>query len=271
MTNESGGKSLPTKLYVVISVLSAAMVAGYIVGRSTRWEYDNADTAHLYILMYSHWERLSTRPVRGRLSLKAGTQTFSYSTGDQKVTVGALAMQEAALLPVPREGMEKDFEKTVALVGTPAAGAGILGTLIAQSESKSLSRGDAAILIAASLGTGAIGYYFGHHAEPRYDAPRFQQALKEDITIWQEYESTLRRCYDMEVNLLLPSKPLEPIGGLSVRSMLKRRNLQKEGESEEPLREPIPTCRKLHPEIQDLAKRAVLAGETDKYRAEEPH
>ena len=174
-------------------------------------------------------------------------------------------MQEAALLPIPREGMEKDFEKTVALVGTPAAGAGILGTLIAQSESKSLSHGEVAILIAASL-----GYYLGHHAEPRYDAPRFQQALKEDITIWEEYESTLRRCYDMEVNHLLPPKPPKPTGSLSVRNMVKLRSLRESAERNEPLPEPVPTCRKLHPEIQDLAKRAVLAGETDKYREEQP-
>jgi hypothetical protein len=259
-----------TRFSVAASVLSAAMVAGYMVGRSTRWEYDNADTAHLYILMYSHWERPSIRPTRGRLMLKAGTQTFSYSTGDRKVTVGALAMQEAAMLPVPREGMERDFEKTVALIGTPAAGAGILGTVISQSESKSLSRGELGLLIALSLGAGAIGYYCGHHAEPRYDAPRFQQALKEDIPIWEDYESTLRRCYEMEVNHLLPSKPQEPTGTFSVRSMAKLRARQELAESEEPLPEPIPTCRKLHPEVQDLAKRAVLAGETDKYRAQEP-
>jgi hypothetical protein len=226
-------------IVVCLSVLTTGLTAGFLVGKATSLDYDNPETAHRYVVMYSRWERVSARPLVGRLSVRVGSEVFSYTDGDSEVKLGAVDPLEASRLPRPTKGFDKDFEKLVAAVGAPT---GIIATILSQSGTKAekLSGKGMWILGALTAGTFAVGYSFGHDDEPHYGGPKFREALKNDIYIWREDEKFFHVCYQGEVfKMILKPNSLADKLGLSA--------IDPAGSKEQQF------CRQSHPELRQLA------------------
>jgi hypothetical protein len=46
------------KWIALCSLLSAAPIAGFIVGRSTSWDSNNPNTARIFIARHAKWQRM---------------------------------------------------------------------------------------------------------------------------------------------------------------------------------------------------------------------
>lgn len=146
------------KVALLLGFLTSRTVIGYIIGRETSPAASQPGTARWAVVMYGKWQRLDFN--KGRLSLRAGGRTYSYSTGDSKVSVRYLSAEEIAAAPVPRYAYvgDLDLEKLLTLaVAAPVEGE--VGVAFLKTTGKTeeiLSGPERATIAATTLGAGAI-------------------------------------------------------------------------------------------------------------------
>ena len=160
------------KWIVVLGLLSAAFISGFIFGRHNSWNSNDPNTARILLARHAKWQRIAGD--RGQLTLRAGLFIYSYTEGDVEVSARYISAAEAAAMPMPKIDLDKDLKELVTLtVAPPAKGilALILGSPVAASELKAFTTRGRIVIGAAMLGTFLAGYALGRKTEPDFVHP----------------------------------------------------------------------------------------------------
>lgn len=189
-------------LLVLLPFCAAGFAGGLLIGRANSIDYGNPATAVMYLAANGRWQHVDAE--HGRLALIAEDRIYSYLTGSTEVTVSYASVVDIALHGPPRIGYTRDVGNLAAIALGGAPGAGFLVTLLKQTDegAERFTSGNQRLLVviasAVTLGSGMLGYHFGHNTKPDYQNEVFKKTLQE-VHLWTQFEREWRTAYDTEV------------------------------------------------------------------------
>jgi hypothetical protein len=191
---------------VVLPILTAALVVGVLVGKHYSWDSANPKTAHIFFARHAKWEPLDGE--RGKLTLQAGSQILSYTTGDTSVSTRYYSAIEMSQSPMPTVNLDADKKELISLAIAPPVASGILSKFVfAGPEAETLPKNQLFVLGVITAGTFALGFELGRITEPDYENKVFQDTLKNDVALWSQYESDFRRVFTLLVMMDFKNRP----------------------------------------------------------------
>jgi hypothetical protein len=181
----------------ILAALFMTFSLGYYLGRAASTNWDDENTAFLYICRASHRAHATDGTL---LVLALPDVVYRYNGKSVEPIPNAVAIARERYPTVGGEEYDQWLNGVVTF-GDIASTKGIWDLVNDSGEVKGLARLSTAtrvIIALATVGSFAAGYGLGHRSKPNFDAPKFRSALL-NPAVWQQvwtYKRDLQQAAD---------------------------------------------------------------------------